>query len=83
MQESTVTTKGQTTLPKTVRSALGLAPGDRVRYVILDGEVRLLKARPVVGLAGILARPGRQPVTLEDMDAAIAAGATEGSDPAP
>ena len=40
MQESTITTKGQTTLPRTVRTALGLAPGDRVRYVILDGEVR-------------------------------------------
>ena len=81
MQESTITTKGQTTLPRTVRTALGLAPGDRVRYVILDGEVRLLKARPVAGLAGILARPGRKPVTLDDMEAAIAAGATEVADP--
>ena len=81
MQESTITSKGQTTLPRTVRSALGLAPGDRVRYVILDGEVRLLKARPVAGLAGILARPGRKPVTLEDMEAAIAAGATDAADP--
>ena len=77
MQESTVTTKGQTTLPKAVRSALGIAPGDRVRYVILDGEVRLLKARPVAGLAGILARPGQKPVSLEDMDAAIAEAAAE------
>lgn len=83
MQESTVTTKGQTTLPKAVRSVLGIAPGDRVRYVILDGEVRLLKARPVVGLAGILVRPGQQPVSLEDMDAAIAAGATERTNPTP
>ena len=81
MQESTITTKGQTTLPRTVRTALGLAPGDRVRYVILDGEVRLLKARPAAGLAGILARPGRKPVTLDDMEAAIAAGATEVADP--
>ena len=77
MQESTVTTKGQTTLPKAVRSVLGIAPGDRVRYVILDGEVRLLKARPVAGLAGILARPGQKPVSLEDMDAAIAEAAAE------
>ena len=40
MQESTVTMKGQTTLPKDVRLALGISSGDRVRYVILDGEVR-------------------------------------------
>ena len=83
MQESTVTTKGQTTLPRTVRSALGIAPGDRVRYIILDGEVRLLKARPVAGLAGTLAQPGRKPVSLEAMDAAIAAAASEGFDRAP
>jgi AbrB family looped-hinge helix DNA binding protein len=81
LRESTVTVKGQTTLPKDVRSALGLGPGDRVRYVILDGEVRLLKARPVAGLAGLLARPGRKTVSLDAMDAAIAAGAAEGTDP--
>jgi antitoxin PrlF len=82
MQESTVTVKGQTTLPKDVRAALGLGPGDRVRYVILDGEVRLLKVRSVAELAGMLARPGRASVSLEEMDAAIAAGAAEGSEPA-
>jgi len=77
MQESTVTIKGQTTLPRDVRHALGLASGDKVRYVILDGEVRLLKSRPVNDLAGILARPGRKPVSLEEMEDAIAAGASD------
>ena len=81
MRESTVTSKGQTTLPRDVRAALGLNPGDRVRYVILDGEVRLLKARPVGDLAGLLRRPGATPVTLEAMDEAMAAGvADEGRD---
>ncbi len=75
MQESKITTKGQTTLPRDVRVALGLLSGDKVRYVVLDGEVRLMKVRPVNKLAGLLARPGRKPVSLEDMDAAIAAGA--------
>ena len=51
MRESTVTSKGPTTLPRDVRAALALNPGDRVRYVILDGEVRLLKARPVNDLS--------------------------------
>ncbi|MCC5999766.1 MAG: type II toxin-antitoxin system PrlF family antitoxin [Pararhodobacter sp.] len=76
MQESTVTIKGQTTLPRDVRAALGLGSGDKVRYVILDGEVRLLKARSVRELRGLLARPDQSPVTLDDMDAAIAEGAT-------
>lgn len=77
MQESTVTAKGQTTLPRQVRRALELQPGDRVRYMILDGEVRIVKTRSVGELAGLLARPGRAPVSLDEMEAAIAAGAAE------
>ena len=34
MQELTITAKGQTTVPREVRNALGLAPGDRVRYLV-------------------------------------------------
>jgi antitoxin PrlF len=75
MQESTVTIKGQTTLPRVVRAALGLSSGDKVRYVILDGEVRILKARSVKELRGLLARPVQSPVTLEAMEEAMAAGA--------
>jgi len=83
MQESTVTIKGQTTLPRDVRAALGLTSGDKVRYVILDGEVRILKARSVKELRGVLARPGQSPVTLETMDEAIAAGASASTGAAP
>lgn len=80
MQESTVTQKGQTTLPKSVRVALGLQPGDRVRYLVLDnGEVRLLKLRPVAELAGRLRHDGPA-VTLDQMDAAIANGAADDRD---
>ena len=76
MLESTVTIKGQTTLPKDVRAALQLHPGDRVRYMILDGgEVRLVRSRPVMQLAGFLKdRTGRR-ASLEEIDKAIANGA--------
>lgn len=77
MTTSTLTSKGQTTLPKAVREALALKPGDRVRYVIADNDVRILKARPLATLYGLLARPGQDPVSLETMDDAIAAGAAE------
>ncbi|OSQ42798.1 AbrB/MazE/SpoVT family DNA-binding domain-containing protein [Marivita geojedonensis] len=77
MRESTVTTKGQTTLPKDVRKVLGLQPGDKLRYILLDGEVRILRARPVLDLEGALKRSGQKPVTLEEMDEAIAAGAVD------
>lgn len=78
MSQSTVTSRGQTTLPKDVRRALALTPGDQLRYVILDdGQVRILRTRPVSDLAGILRRDGQVPVSLADMDAAIAAGAQD------
>jgi len=77
MHESTVTIKGQTTLPRDVRAALGLTSGDKVRYVILDGEVRILKACSVKELRGILSQAGQEPVTLDEMNEAIAAGATD------
>lgn len=81
MYESTVTVKGQTTLPRDVRAALGLTSGDKVRYMILDGEVRILKARSVKELRGILSKSGQKPVSLEEMDEAIAVGATDSMDP--
>ena len=77
MVESAITAKGQTTLPKPVRRALGIEPGDRVRYVIFDNnEVRLLPVRPVSRLFGALKYDG-PPVSLEDMDRAIADGASD------
>lgn len=77
MHESTVTVKGQTTLPRDVRAALGLTSGDKVRYLILDGEVRILKARSVKELRGILSRSAQKPISQDEMDEAIAAGATD------
>ncbi len=71
MLDSAITSKGQTTLPKRVREALGVVPGDRVRYIILDHEVRLVPVRPLSGLFGALRHEG-PPVTLQDMDRAVA-----------
>ena len=82
MQGSTVTIKGQTTLPKDVRLELNLAPGDRVRYMILDGgEVRIVRSGPVMALAGLL--EGRSPhrATLEEIEDAIAEGAADAGMP--
>ena len=76
MIESGITSKGQTTLPKAVREALGVEPGDRVRYAIFDGKVMMMPAKPVSRLFGVLQHDG-PPATLEDMDRAIAEGAIE------
>ena len=76
MLESRITTKGQTTLPKAVREALGVRPEDRVRYIVLDGEVRIRAVRPIQRLFGVLAHDG-PPATLDDMERAIAEGAVD------
>ena len=70
MIESGITSKGQTTLPKAVREALGVKPGDRIRYAILDGKVMMLPALPASRLFGRLQYNG-PPKTLEEIDRAI------------
>jgi antitoxin PrlF len=41
---STITSKGQTTIPKTVRQALGVADGDKIAFRIDDKGVTLKRA---------------------------------------
>ncbi len=73
--ESVVTSKGQTTLPKKVRDALGLEPGDKLRYAVLgNGGVWFGKVQPISRLAGMLKYDG-PPVSLEDMKRGMAAAA--------
>ena len=77
MLESSVNFRGQTTLPEAVRDALGLEGGDKVRYVILDEGVMIRPVRPTSRLFGSLKYDG-PPVSMEDMEQAIAEGSTEG-----
>ena len=76
MYESSITTKGQTTLPKAVRDALDVKAGDTVRYVIVDEGVLIMPVKPTNRLFQSLNYDG-PPVSLEDMDSAIAEGATK------
>lgn len=73
MPTATITTKGQTVIPKPVRDHLRLHPGDRVDFVIQStGDVMLKPATvDVRSLRGSLRRPGRKPVSLAEMENAI------------
>ncbi|HEX9459884.1 MAG TPA: type II toxin-antitoxin system PrlF family antitoxin [Thermoanaerobaculia bacterium] len=46
MPTSTLTTKGQTTVPKEVRDALALEPGDKLSWQIHGGRVAITTDRP-------------------------------------
>jgi len=80
MATSTLTAKGQTTIPKGVRDFLGLRPGDRLDFVIEGDKVVLEPATADVReLRGVLHREGREPVTTEAMAAAVKRRAVKGA----
>ncbi len=75
MIESKLAADGRTTLPKAVREALAVQPGDRVRYTILDGDVRIRAVRPLQQLYGVLEYDGL-PVSLDDVERATGEAAS-------
>ena len=77
MLGSKIFANGSTTLPKTVRDALGVEAGDTVRYVISEQGVQVLRTRSVHELAGMLARDEQATITLSEMEKAIIQGAVE------
>lgn len=55
MLHSTVTSKGQTTIPGRVRKALHIKPGDRLEYV-MEGDHATIRVHPGTrSLKGVLA----------------------------
>ena len=76
MSVSTLTSKGQTTIPKAVRHHLGLKPGDKIRFLVEDdGRVVVLPATlHLRDLKGSLPKPSK-PVSVARMKEAIRARA--------
>jgi AbrB family looped-hinge helix DNA binding protein len=73
MAQSTVTSKGQITVPKIIRDHLKLNSGDPVEFRIQsDGTVIMIPASISISqLKGILHRKGMKPVSVERMSRAI------------
>lgn len=73
--QATITSKGQITLPKALRDHLNLAAGDRVEFILEENNVVRMVPRTtsITRLKGMLPKPKR-PVSLEEMDEAIATG---------
>jgi AbrB family looped-hinge helix DNA binding protein len=74
---ATVTSKGQITIPKEVRNALGLESGHQVSFLLReDGVVEMYpETVDLMSLYGFL-RSSVRGVTLEDMEEAIRKGAS-------
>lgn len=64
--ESTLTSKGQTTIPKEIRDSLHMKSGDRMTFTLMpDATVILrLKSKSLTELAGTLHKKGRKPVPV-------------------
>ena len=78
---STLTSKNQTTIPKAVVAALQAQPSATLCFEMEpDGRIILTaKAATFAQLAGTFPKKGRtKPVSLDDMQAAICAGAARG-----
>lgn len=73
MQQTTLTSKGQVTIPKNVRDFIGLHTGDKIEFVITEKNEVLLRpiTKKVDDVFGVLYKSGRNAVTVEDMDIAI------------
>lgn len=74
--EATLSSKGQATIPKAVRDRLQIKAGDRFKFFFHPDGVIILPKISTARLKGMIPKPA-QPVSLEEMDRAIAEGATE------
>jgi antitoxin PrlF len=77
-KDAILSPKGQITLPKDVREALGLEPNDRLILTIDEGRLILTpKNVEFSDLAGFLGTPPNGPATLEEIDETIASATSE------
>jgi AbrB family looped-hinge helix DNA binding protein len=66
---ATLTSKGQTTIPKEIRESLGMKAGDRMTFTLMpDGTVVMrVKNKSITQLAGMLHKKGRKPLSIEQL----------------
>jgi AbrB family looped-hinge helix DNA binding protein len=66
---TTMSSKGQVTVPREVRERLGLQAGDKIAWAMLSNGTIVLrpKTRRLTDLVGILTRPGQPGVSVDEM----------------
>lgn len=73
MALATVTTKGQVTIPKTIREALKLQTGDKIEIIVTDKREAIIRpvSKKVDDIFCKLHQPDKKAVSLEAMNDAI------------
>ena len=66
---ATLTSKGQTTIPKEIRDSLHMKAGDRMTFTLMpdDTVVMRVKGKSINELSGMLHKKGRKPVPIEQL----------------
>ena len=67
--DARLTSQGQVTIPKQIRDALGMKPGDRLTFTLMPDTtvVMRLKNKSIADLAGTLCKKGRKPIPVEQL----------------
>lgn len=77
-KDAIVSGKGQITLPKEIRDALGILPNDKIVFTIEDGRLILTpKNVSFSDLAGFLGSPPNGSATLDEIEETIASAASQ------
>lgn len=80
MATATITVKGQTTIPKSVRDRLHLSPGDRVEFIVQDdGTALMVPATMTLAELKASIPPPPRTLTVDEMAEAIGRRAAERS----
>ena len=71
MAESTITAKGQTTVPADIRALVRAGPGTRLVWSVMpDGTIIVrAKSKSILDMAGMLDAPEGRHVSVDDMNA--------------
>ena len=67
--DATLTSKGQTTIPKEIRDSLHMKAGDRMTFTLMPDAtvVMRVKNKSITDIAGSLHKKGRKPVPVEQL----------------
>lgn len=67
MAFATVTSKGQTTIPREVREAAGLKVGDRIHFTVLEDGTIVVRVKNQ-SIRDVAIKPKRKHVSIESMN---------------